>query len=312
MATAADQEKLVQQLKAIQSMDPKMLENFEALGNNAELMKMLEKVNLGDDDEADEKAEQEAMRQMHLDPDKFFAAQMQGMASNLTTLRESTERFEAQEGLQTPRTSRGGTGKGQPPPSKARDAANALFKEGDLPGAVAAYNAALMDPEEERLPLLSNLGLCHLKLSQPQLALSSLQDALSEETALQDYPKLATKAAVRLIQAYEAVGDEVRARITLAAARTKARLNPQHATQRNSACRAVHTPPLQHTSLSSHLPLSTLPLSTLPFSTLPLSTLPLSTLSRLTCRPRSSPATTCCSLLFRRARRRRSHRSDGL
>jgi len=98
---------------------------------------------------------------------------------------------------------------------------------------VAAYNAALMDPEEERLPLLSNLGLCHLKLSQPQLALSSLQDALSEETALQDYPKLATKAAVRLIQAYEAVGDEAGKAQAVASLRrfmnTKGGYEPAHA-----------------------------------------------------------------------------------
>ena len=61
--------------------------------------------------------------------------------------------------------------KAPPAASALRANANELFKSGDLPGAVAAYEEELTHPTELRLPLLSNLGLCHnLKLGAPELA----------------------------------------------------------------------------------------------------------------------------------------------
>lgn len=47
-----------------------------------------------------------------------------------------------------------------PHESEKRAEGNAKFKSGDLEGAIAAYEKALEDPEEDRLPLLSNVGLC--------------------------------------------------------------------------------------------------------------------------------------------------------
>ena len=100
-------------------------------------------------------------------------------------------------------------------PSKRLEA-NALFKAGDLKGAVARYTAALDDPTEERLPLLSNLGLCHLRLRQASHAVAPLTEALTLTSELFLSPKLATKAAARLHEAYVAVGDQVGTRRALA------------------------------------------------------------------------------------------------
>jgi tetratricopeptide (TPR) repeat protein len=75
--------------------------------------------------------------------------------------------------------------KAAPAASALRAKANELFKSGDLPGAVAAYEEALANPTELRLPLLSNLGRCHTKLGAPDLAVARLREALALGTELQ-------------------------------------------------------------------------------------------------------------------------------
>ena len=82
---------------------------------------------------------------------------------------------------------------------------NAKFKAGDYAGAAAAYKAALEDPTENRLPLLSNLGLCHLKMHAPAAAVRVLSEALTLTPDLHASPKLATKVAARAYQAHEAM-----------------------------------------------------------------------------------------------------------
>ena len=88
--------------------------------------------------------------------------------------------------------------------SGGRAEGNAKFKEGDLAGAVTAYEACLTDPDEDRLPVLSNLGLCYLKLNEHALAVARLREALSLTRSLFAAPKLASKAAARLYEAYGA------------------------------------------------------------------------------------------------------------
>ena len=100
--------------------------------------------------------------------------------------------------------------------SPKRLEANALFKAGDLLGAAAMYRAALDDPNEQRLPLLSNLGFCHLKLRQASRAVAPLTEALALTDELFASPKLATKAAARLYEAYFIVGDPTGTRRALA------------------------------------------------------------------------------------------------
>lgn len=100
--------------------------------------------------------------------------------------------------------------------------ANQLFKIGDIAGAVVAYEAALADVvlDEDRLPLLSNLGFCHLKLAAPESSASSykvpaeldaardrLQAGLSLGAACFKSPVLAAKVAGRLLEAYRRAGD---------------------------------------------------------------------------------------------------------
>ena len=86
--------------------------------------------------------------------------------------------------------------------SPKRLEANALFNAGDLADAAAMYTAALDDPTEQRLPLLSNLGLCYLRLRQASHAVAPLTEALTLTDELFASPKLATKAAARLYEAY--------------------------------------------------------------------------------------------------------------
>lgn len=86
--------------------------------------------------------------------------------------------------------------------SSGRAEGNAKFKAGDLAGAVAAYEACLTDPDEDRLPVLSNLGLCYLKMSDRTAAVARLSEALALTPSLFASPKLAAKAAARLYEAH--------------------------------------------------------------------------------------------------------------
>lgn len=85
--------------------------------------------------------------------------------------------------------------------SQKRAEGNAKFKSGDLEGAIAAYEVALEDPDEDRLPLLSNVGLCLLKQKQPAKALVFLCEAMILTVRLHASPKVATKAAARRYEA---------------------------------------------------------------------------------------------------------------
>lgn len=86
--------------------------------------------------------------------------------------------------------------------SGQRAAANAKFKAGDLAGAVAAYKSCLKNPDEDRLPVLANLGLCYLKLDDRASAVERLSEALTLTQSLFATPKLAVKAAARLYEAH--------------------------------------------------------------------------------------------------------------
>ena len=99
----------------------------------------------------------------------------------------------------------------------ARSEANALFKAGDLVAAVAAYEKALLEAPvgAERLTLLSNLGLCNMKLSTPRVAADRLAEALRMHVVCYANPGLAAKVAARLMQACEALGDEAGRRAAL-------------------------------------------------------------------------------------------------
>ena len=63
--------------------------------------------------------------------------------------------------------------------SDVRAKANSLFKAGNLTDALAAYEQALSGPNELRLPLLANIGLCHIRLGAPKLAVARLCEALT-------------------------------------------------------------------------------------------------------------------------------------
>ena len=95
----------------------------------------------------------------------------------------------------------------------ARAEANALFKAGDLRGAAAAYEVALDSTKlpENRLALLSNLGLCWLKLGDAAAAARWLgptqMQALGK--ACYENPGLAVKACARRLQACKIMGNEV-------------------------------------------------------------------------------------------------------
>ena len=103
----------------------------------------------------------------------------------------------------------------------ARAEANELFKAGDLRGAVAAYQQALAVTVlgENRLPLLANLGLCHLRLAEPQAAREDLKESLALGVACYDNPGLALKAAGRLLEACDTLEDAGGSRAALAECR---------------------------------------------------------------------------------------------
>ena len=103
-----------------------------------------------------------------------------------------------------------------PHESEKRAEGNAKFKSGDLEGAIAAYEKALEDPEEDRLPLLSNVGLCHLKRKEPAKALAFLREAMTLTVRLHASPKIATKAAARRYEAEVSLGDIAAMRAALA------------------------------------------------------------------------------------------------
>ena len=100
----------------------------------------------------------------------------------------------------------------------ARADANALFKRGDIKDAAAAYEAALEITvlDENRLPLLANLGLCRLRLSEFAAAAECLAAALDLGVACYTAPNLAVKAAGRRLEACQQLGDEAGARAAVA------------------------------------------------------------------------------------------------
>ena len=100
----------------------------------------------------------------------------------------------------------------------ARADANALFKRGAIKDAAAAYEAALEITvlDENRLPLLANLGLCRLRLSEFAAAAECLAAALDLGVACYAAPNLAVKAAGRRLEACQQLGDEAGARAAVA------------------------------------------------------------------------------------------------
>ena len=102
-----------------------------------------------------------------------------------------------------------------------RAEANQLFREGDLSGAVVAYKAALAEAvlDEDRLPLLSNIGFCHLKLAAPEPGTNfkvqaELQEAsecllrgLALGAACFHSPVLGAKVAGRFLEVCRRTGD---------------------------------------------------------------------------------------------------------
>ena len=114
-----------------------------------------------------------------------------------------------------------------------RAEANQLFRDGDLTGAVTAYEAALAEAvlDEDRLPLLSNLGFCYLKLAAPEPGtnfkvaseLRSSSKALLAGLALGRAccraPVLAAKVAGRQLEACRRSGDATGERTAVAECR---------------------------------------------------------------------------------------------
>ena len=112
------------------------------------------------------------------------------------------------------------TNSGPPPPPPAladgeqltKEHANKLFASGDVAGAMAAYECLLESVADDhaRLPLLANLGACHLKNGgqwgdpkHSKLALPYLEEALRLRRACYANPRLATKVAARLVEVYD-------------------------------------------------------------------------------------------------------------
>ena len=93
------------------------------------------------------------------------------------------------------------------PTSSGRKVGNDLFKIQDYAGALNAYMGCLGSNAEEQLPLLSNIGLCYLKLGDSAAAETYLMEAMNLTPALIMSPKIAAKAAQRLLEAYENLGD---------------------------------------------------------------------------------------------------------
>lgn len=111
----------------------------------------------------------------------------------------------------------------------ARAEANAIFKEGRLPEAACAYEAALLNLAEpdpgapifanERLAILCNLGLCRLRLADHSGAARCLRECLSLGPACYASAAIAVKAACRLHEACQLLRDKDSARAAAAAAR---------------------------------------------------------------------------------------------
>ena len=120
-----------------------------------------------------------------------------------------------------------------------RHEANELFRTGNISDAVVAYEAALAEAvlDENRLPLLSNLGLCHLKLAAAEVgahftrddceilnqelaaARTRLLEGLSLGSACFSAPVLAAKVAGRLLEACHRAGDTAGERAAVAECR---------------------------------------------------------------------------------------------
>jgi tetratricopeptide (TPR) repeat protein len=107
-----------------------------------------------------------------------------------------------------------------------RAEANQLFRDGDIAGAAVAYEAALHDArlDENKLPLLSNLGFCHLKLGAPAAAAPHLLEALRLGGACFTTPVLAAKVAGRYLEAIRALSDSKGERAAIAEARFYSRI----------------------------------------------------------------------------------------
>ena len=90
-----------------------------------------------------------------------------------------------------------------------RAEANQLFRDGNLQSAVVAYEEALRACvlDEDQLPLLSNLGFCHLKLNDPAEACKRLLPALALGSACFKNPVLAAKVSGRFLEACRRLGD---------------------------------------------------------------------------------------------------------
>ena len=106
-----------------------------------------------------------------------------------------------------------------PPATPTRAEANALFVAGDLPAAAAAYSSVLADDgtaEDDRLAVLSNLGLVHFKLGDCAAALAALREGLGMSPACHRNAGLAVKIAARLMSTCDALGDGAGTRAALA------------------------------------------------------------------------------------------------
>ena len=86
-----------------------------------------------------------------------------------------------------------------------REQANKLFSDGEIGPAARAYEKLVANAENDdaKLVLLSNLGLCHIKLKQPVAAVAALEEALGLTRACYAAPRLATKVSARLLEAQE-------------------------------------------------------------------------------------------------------------
>ena len=114
-----------------------------------------------------------------------------------------------------------------------RAEANQLFRDGDIAAAVVAYEAALATAvlDENRLPLLSNIGFCHLKLSAPEAgakytvqheldaARARLLEGLALGAACFSAPVLGAKVAGRLLEVCRRAGDAAGERAAIAECR---------------------------------------------------------------------------------------------
>ena len=100
----------------------------------------------------------------------------------------------------------------------ARAEANELFKQGRLDLAAEAYERAfgVAQLDENKLPLLANLGLCNLRLACPDAAADCLGLALTFGAACYASPNVALKAAGRRLEACQRLGDKPGERAAIA------------------------------------------------------------------------------------------------